>query len=115
VVHEDDGTHHRHIVSSKGDGVDLKDLAEAAEHAGDAGGVDVFGLEAGGRDQRAHARVTRDAAEGLLGEEVDTTLFMGEGLQVDGQVALRPGGEAEVHGVDGGADDLEWEVGGDVR
>jgi hypothetical protein len=74
VVHGEDGTDDRHVTPSKGDRINLKDLAEAAEHGCDAGGVDVLGLETGGRDERAHARATGDAVEGFLWEEVDASV-----------------------------------------
>jgi hypothetical protein len=115
VVHEEDGAHDRHVTASQGDGVDLEDFAEAAEHARDAGRVDVLSLEAGGRDESADACVSRDAAESFLGEEVDTSLIESEGLHVDGGVPFRTRGEAEVHGAHRGAHNLERQVCGDVR
>jgi hypothetical protein len=114
VVHEEDGTHHGHVVDSEDDRVDLEHPTEATEHGGNPDRVDMFGLEASGRGQSADTGTVGDAAVGLLTLKVDAGVLVEEGLHVDGRVALRAGGEAQVHGADRGADDLERHLGGDA-
>jgi hypothetical protein len=84
-------------MSRKAGGVNLHDLAEAAEEGRNPGGVDVLRLETRGGGHGADTRTANDAIVLLFAEKVNARVLVEERLHAHGFILLGTRGEAEIH------------------